>query len=105
MAVTINTMKENYLKHDDIEKELASIKLENYLDFDRYGSYTFAHCGTCGGPNLGHIEVKCSHLNNARYDKVIIEGFEDWLKSFKGFRQAVLDRYARKKREETEERV
>ena len=92
-------MKENYLKHDDIEKELVSIKLENYLDFDRYGSYEFAHCGTCGGPILGHMEVKCNHLNNERYDEVSIKGFEDWLKSVKGFRQAVLDLNKRKEKE------
>ena len=102
---TINTIKENYNKHDDIAKELDNVKLENFLDFDNNGGYEFAHCGTCGGPLLGHLEAKCSHLDNVRYDGILVKGFEDWLKSIKGFREAVAERNRRKEKEKNAERV
>ena len=59
----------------------------------------------CGGPILGHIEAKFSCLNNTRYDEVLVKGFKDWLKSVKGFRQAVLNSNDRKEKEKNEERV
>ena len=45
MAVNINNMKENYLKDDEIAKELENINLENFLDFDNNGSYEFVIVG------------------------------------------------------------
>ena len=48
--------------------------------FNSNGSYEFAHCETCDGPLLGHMETKCNHLDGVRYDGQIVKSFENWLK-------------------------
>ena len=34
----------NYLKDNQIEKELESVDIENYLEFDYNGQFTFYEC-------------------------------------------------------------
>ena len=46
---------DNYKNDDDIVAKTGD-NIENVLDFDRNGRYEFVHCGSCGGPILGHKE-------------------------------------------------
>ena len=45
------------------------------------------------------MKPKCSQLNNVRYEEVLVKGFENWLKTVKGFREAV-NRQNKKKEKE-----
>ena len=54
----LKIINDNYKSDDDIAQELDS-NLENVLEFNKLGEYKFIHCGTCGGPIIGHIEAKC----------------------------------------------
>ena len=59
----INDMKNNYKKLDDITTEVLNSEIEDLLKFDSNGRYDFFKCETCGGPILGHQEVKCRGLD------------------------------------------
>ena len=58
MTKDLKDIIDNYKKDDEIITELGN-ELENVLEFDRNGRYEFFHCGTCGGPILGHKAEKC----------------------------------------------
>ena len=105
MAVNINVILENYKNHDDIATELDNVDLENFLDFNNNGKYEFAHCGICSGPLLGHLKPKCSQLNNVAYEETLVKRFEDWLKTVKGFREAVNKRNKKKEKERNDIQV
>ena len=70
------------------------------MDFDNNGRYEFAHCETCDGPLLGHIETKCASLDGVKYDGVLIKSIENWLKRIEGFREAVVRRNKKHKEED-----
>ena len=38
------------------------------------------------------MKMKCSQCNNVRYEEILVKGFEDWLKTVKGFRETVNNR-------------
>ena len=67
---TINCMKANYKRIEDIKIDIRSSEIEEILKFDNHGRYGFYKCELCSGPILGHLEVKCKALNGARYDQV-----------------------------------
>ena len=88
MVVELIDITDNYKIDEDIVAETGS-DLENVLDFDRNGRYEFVHCGTCGGPMLGHKSVKCRELNNVQYDNDLIKAFADKIRTIDGFRKLV----------------
>ena len=88
MVIELKTIVDKYKTDEDIVTETET-NLENVLDFDRHGRYDFVHCGTCGGPVLGHKPEKCRQLDNVRYDDVLIKAFEDKIKTIDGFRKVV----------------
>ena len=59
MAQTIENMKTNYLKLEDITLKIKSHGLKGYLKFKNTGEYSFFTCEDCDGPILGHIKAKC----------------------------------------------
>ena len=63
----------------------------------------FVHCGTCGGPMLGHKAVKCRELNNVWYDNDLIKAFKDKIKTINGFRKLVKSIEKQKMRKRTGE--
>ena len=79
---------DNYKNDEDIVAKTGD-DIENVLDFDQNGRYEFVHCGSCGGPILGHKLVKCRELNNVRYDDELIKAFEDKIQVIDGFRKLV----------------
>ena len=105
MATNINVILDDYKNHDDIATEQENVELENFLDFDYYGKYEFAHCGICSGSLLGHMKMKCSQRNNVRYEEIFVKGFKDWLKTVKGFREAVNNQNKKKERERNDMQV
>ena len=92
MIENIKKMKTNYKKLDDIIIEIRNSEIEELLKFDSNGRYKFFKCETCGGPILGHQEVKCRCLDGIRYNKQIVKSFEDWLERIAVLRQAVTER-------------
>ena len=54
-------MKNNYLKEQSIQEELEKVKIENFLEFYSDGRYELYKYPACLGPQLGHIEVKCTN--------------------------------------------
>ena len=50
----------NYKRDSDIDTELGNVDIENFVEFDYSGNYTFREREYCTGPLLGHIQVKCS---------------------------------------------
>ena len=54
-----DNITQNYMRDALIEKELENVEIENYLEFDYNGHYTWFECIYCGGPTLGHIQPKC----------------------------------------------
>ena len=89
-------MKKNYGSMDEIEAELKTVGLENFLDFNANNDFEFAKCEGCGGPLLGHLEVKCEIKQDVRYGLELVKGFENWLKRVPGFREAVNARQQKK---------
>ena len=85
----MDSVQTNYKSDNDIQKELANVNLDNFLDFDYNGQYEFVRCAYCSGPLLGHIEAKCPRLE---YDDGKVKRFETHLKGFNGFRQPLKKR-------------
>ena len=77
MTDNLENMKKNFNKADEIARELKAVDIENFLDFDNNRRYELAHCETCDGPLLGHIETKCASLNGVKYDGVLIKSIEN----------------------------
>ena len=69
----INEMKANYKKLDEIKIDIQRTEVEEFLKFDNHGRYGFFKCEACGGPILGHLEVKCRALNDARYENQTVK--------------------------------
>ena len=88
MVVALRDIMDNYKTDEDIVAETGS-DMENVLDFDWNERYKFVHCGTCGGPMLGHKAVKSRELYNVRYDDDLIKAFEDKIRMIDGFRKLV----------------
>ncbi len=82
-------MKNNYLKEVSIQEELEKVKIENFLEFYSDGRYEFYKCSGCFGPQLGHIEVKCTKI---AYESDVVRKFEVYLKKIKGFKEALWKR-------------
>ena len=89
-------MKKNYASIDDIAKELKNVGLEDFLDFNANDNFEFAKCEGCGGPLLGHLEVKCGVKQEVRYGSELVKDFENWLKRIPGFREALNTRQQKK---------
>ena len=81
--------KKNYKSDNEIQKELANVNIDNFLDCDYNGKYEFVRCAHCEGPLLGHLEVKCPRLE---YDGGTAKKFETHLKGLEGFRTALKQR-------------
>ena len=52
----MEAIKKNYRVSEEIEEELKSVDLGNFLDFDDDGRYEFTRCEGCDGPLLGHMQ-------------------------------------------------
>ena len=66
-------MLKNFKKDAKIGTELENVNIENYLDFDYQGNYTFKQCEYCTGPLLGHIQpakYKLRQDRNLRNEKI-----------------------------------
>ena len=79
--VELKDITDNYKTDEDIIVE-TGIDIENVLDFNRNGEFKFVHCGSCGGPILGHKSVKCRELNNVRYKDNLVKAFEDKIQAW-----------------------
>ena len=88
IMITINNMKANYKRIEDIKVDIRSTDIEEILKFDNHGRYGFYKCESCGGPILGHMEVKCRALNGVRCNMVTENSFEDCLEIIPEFRVA-----------------
>ena len=40
----------NYKRDSDIKTELGNVDIENFVEFDYSGNYTFLECEYCTGP-------------------------------------------------------
>ena len=90
----MNSLQKNYKSDNDIQKELANVNLDNFLDFDYHGQFEFVRCAFCDGPLLGHLEAKCPRVE---YDGGTVSKFERYLKGFSRFRQALKREKLKKK--------
>ena len=75
---TMNEMKKNYKKLEDIMLDIKNHGLDAYLEFDNTGRYELYKCEDCDGPMLGHQQAKCR--NGDRYNERTIKSFEGWVK-------------------------
>ena len=60
-----------------IEKELENVDIEQHLEFDYNGHFTWFECIDCGGPTLGHLQPKCPKVEYARAE---IEKFKQHIR-------------------------
>ena len=79
----------NYKRDSDIEKELENVEIENFLEFDYSGNYTFLECEYCTGPLLGHIQPKCSKVE---YDEKIVKRFQQKIRRMQSFQDKIKER-------------
>ena len=79
----------NYKRDSDIETELGNVDIENFVEFDYSGNYTFRECEYCTGPLLGHIQAKCSKLE---YDEKIVRRYQTKIKNMQSFRTKIKER-------------
>ena len=86
--VELKEITDNYKMDEDIIVETGN-DIEYVLDFNSIGEFKFVHCGSCGGPILGHTSVKCRELNNVRYKDDLIKAFEEKISAIDGFRKKV----------------
>ena len=94
-----DNISQNYLRDALIEKELENVEIENYLEFDYNGHYTWFECIYCGGPTLGHIQPKCPKIE---YDRAEIERFKKHLRQKQIFQMKVKDRNDRDRKKVAE---
>ena len=87
---TINEMKKNYKKSEEITTDIKTHGLDEYLEFDNTGRYEFYKCESCEGPMLGHLQNKCR--NKDPYDEQTTKSFEYWLKRNPELRKQVADK-------------
>ena len=86
--VDLKGITDNYKTDEDIIVETGN-DIENVLDFNWNGEFRFIHCGSCGGPILGHSRNKCRALNNVRYSDELVKAFEEKIQAMNGFRKKV----------------
>ena len=89
----------NYKKDSDIEAELSNVEIENFVEFDYGGNYTFRECEYCTGPLLGHIQVKCAKLE---YDEKIVKRYKTKLKNMPTFMTKIKEREERHRKKVAE---
>ena len=61
-------IKKKYQSEEEIEKELKSVRIENFVEFNANDEYVFRKCEKCEGPLIGHMKVKCKG-EYVRYSK------------------------------------
>ena len=97
----------NYKKDPELENDLKTIEMENYISYYETGQFDFKECEYCTGPLLGHIQAKCPRLE---YDEKTVNRFKNHLRNLgefeacfrKGYMKYKQDIYAwTKKQEET----
>ena len=103
MANSLTTINTNYKNYEEIATELDS-NLDNVLEFNNMGDYTFIHCGLCGGPNIGHIATKCREFKN-RYNDLAIKAMEDKIKGLEKFRKVLRIYKDKEKEKDSRDRV
>ena len=79
----------NYQRDSLIEKELENVDIENFLEFDYSGNYTFLECEYCAGPLIGHIQSKCP---KTEYDEKAVGKFQKKIKRMQIFKDKVKER-------------
>ena len=87
---TINEMKKNYKKSEDITTDIQTHVLDEYLEFHNTGRYEFYKCESCDGPMLGHLQNKCRHKDP--YDERTVKSFENGLKRIPELKRHVADK-------------
>ena len=80
----MDSLMQNYKKDAELENEMDTIDLGNYVKYDEHGHSTFKKCPHCGGPTLGHIQVKCPKVH---YDEQAVKDFEFYLESLGGYKE------------------
>ena len=83
---TMDNIKSNFKKVNEIQEELKNVNIENHLEFNYQGDYVFKKCEYCVGPLLGHVMQKCPKLD---YDEKAVKKFEIYLKTIGGFSEAI----------------
>ena len=96
--VELKEITENYKTDEDIVVETGN-GIENFLNFNQNGEFRFIHCGSCGGPILGHKQNNCTAMNNVWYSDELVKAFEEKIRVMDGFRKKV-----KKYREQEEEK-
>ena len=86
---TINEMKKNYKKSDEITADIQTYGLEEYLEFDNTGRYKFYKCESCDDPMFGHLQNKCRHKDP--YEERTIKSFENDLRRVSELKRHVAD--------------
>ena len=74
----------NYKKDAEIEDEMDTVDMGNFVKYDQQGNHTFIKCPYCLGPKLGHIQAKCPKV---KYDKEVSDQFEIYLENLGGFNE------------------
>ena len=87
---TINEMKKNYKKSEDITIDIQTHGLDEYLELDNTGRYKFYKCGNCDVPMLGHLQNKCRYKDP--YDERTIRSFESDLKRVPELKKQVAEK-------------
>ena len=88
---TMNEMKKNYKKLEEIALDIKNHGLDEYVKFDNNGRYDFFKCEDCDGPMLGHLQTKCRNRDH-NYDDRTVKSFEGWLERSHEFRRQVADK-------------
>ena len=55
----MDSMKKKYQSEEEIEQELKSFGIENFVEFNANDEYVFGKYEKWEGPLIGHMEVKC----------------------------------------------
>ena len=98
MYITLETMRKDYKRDDDIIDELIKTP-EVVVDFDRTrnSTYSFVRCGECIRPMLGHRAEKCRKTDG--YDDTVVSKYETSMRSSVNIRN-ILNTYMDTKRKQ-----
>ena len=89
----------NYQRDSLIEKELENVEIENFLEFDYSGNYTFYECEYCAGPLIGHIQAKCPKVE---YEEKAVGKVQMKIKKMQIFKDKVKERGDRERKKVAE---